>query len=107
MEEEIPWSSWYAFEGKKVFKILTVQQQAESAKRVETMLRSECIDLGLSAADAAKPLPGSSIKRYVIPNTVSQAWFIGWAIHRARKSKTDIVRAIVRGGTGHSFQRPH
>lgn len=60
------------------------------------MLRSECIDLGLSVAVSAKPLPGDVIKKYVVPNTVSQSWYIGRAIHRARKSKTDIIKAIVR-----------
>lgn len=71
-----------------------VVMHAESTKRVETMLRSECIDLGLSVAVSAKPLPGDVIKKYVVPNTVSQSWYIGRAIHQARKSKTDIIKAI-------------
>ncbi|KAL1984915.1 hypothetical protein VTN96DRAFT_8574 [Rasamsonia emersonii] len=67
---------------------------AESNKRVETMLRSQCVDLGLMAAAAATPLTGDVIRKYAIPNTVSQAWYIGRAIHKARKSKTNIIKAI-------------
>ena len=59
------------------------------------MLRTQCVDLGLMAAVAARPLTGDVIKKYVVPNTVSQAWYIGRAIHRARKSKTNVVKAIV------------
>lgn len=60
------------------------------------MLRSQCVDLGLMAAAAATPLTGDVIRKYAIPNTVSQAWYIGRAIHKARKSKTNIIKAIVR-----------
>lgn len=53
------------------------------------------MNLGLMAAAAATPLTGDIIKKYAIPNTVSQAWYIGRAIHKARRSKTNIVKAIV------------
>jgi DUF917 family protein len=59
------------------------------------MLRTQCVDLGLSIAISATPLTGKAIKQYAIPNTVSQAWYIGRAIHRARKSKINLVNAIV------------
>lgn len=59
------------------------------------MLRSQCVNLGLMAAAAATPLTCDIIKKYCIPNTVSQSWYIGRAIHQARRSKTDIVSAIV------------
>ena len=70
-------------------------QHAESHHRVETMLRSQCVDLGLKIAVAPAPLTGDVIKQYAIPNTVSQAWYIGRAIHRARKSKSNFIDAIV------------
>lgn len=60
------------------------------------MLRAQCVDLGLNIAVACTPLPGKSIKRYAVPNTVSQSWYIGRAIHKARCSKTNIIDAIVR-----------
>lgn len=59
------------------------------------MLRTQCVDLGLSIAISATPLDGKVIKQYAIPNTVSQAWYIGRAIHRARKSKSNLVNSIV------------
>lgn len=67
------------------------------------MLRSQCVDLGLMAAVAATPLTGDVIRKYAIPNTVSQAWYIGRAIHKARESKTNIVNAIVRLGNTFFF----
>lgn len=60
------------------------------------MLRSLCVDLGLKVAVSCTPLLGDVIKQYAIPNTVSQAWYIGRAIHQTRKSKRNIIQAIVR-----------
>jgi DUF917 family protein len=60
------------------------------------MLRSQCVDLGLNIAVACTPLEGEAIKRYAIPNTVSQSWYIGRAVHKARRSKTNLIDAIVR-----------
>lgn len=60
------------------------------------MLRSQCVDLGLMIALANAPLTGDVIKKYAVPNTISQAWYIGRAIHRARRSKANFVDAIVR-----------
>jgi DUF917 family protein len=45
---------------------------------------------------AATPLTGDVIRKYAVPNTVSQSWYIGRAIHQARRLKTDIIKAIVR-----------
>ncbi|PWY96126.1 hydantoinase/oxoprolinase [Aspergillus sclerotioniger CBS 115572] len=68
--------------------------EAESNRRVEELLRSQCVNLGISTAVAAVPLTCDIVKKYCIPNTVSQAWYLGRAIHRARRSKTDVVKAI-------------
>ncbi|PYI09726.1 hydantoinase/oxoprolinase [Aspergillus sclerotiicarbonarius CBS 121057] len=68
--------------------------EAESNRRVEELLRSHCVNLGISTAVAAVPLTCDIVKKYCIPNTVSQAWYLGRAIHRARRSKTDVVKAI-------------
>ncbi|KAJ5109996.1 hypothetical protein N7532_002641 [Penicillium argentinense] len=75
--------------------------KAESNRRVETMLRAQCVDLGLNVAVACTPLPGKSIKKYAIPNTVSQSWYIGRAIHKARRSKTNLIDAIFETTPGH------
>ncbi|RAO71448.1 uncharacterized protein BHQ10_007460 [Talaromyces amestolkiae] len=77
-----------------------VVMNAESNTRVEGMLRSQCVNLGLKAAVAAVPLSCDIIKEYCIPNTVSQAWYIGRAVHQARRSKTDIVKSIFATSPG-------
>ncbi|GAB1217311.1 hypothetical protein ATERTT37_006549 [Aspergillus terreus] len=58
------------------------------------MLRSQCVDLGLKIGVSSAPLTGESIKKYVVPNTVSQSWYIGRAVHHARRSKTNMIKAI-------------
>lgn len=73
---------------------VNVIMQAESNGRVETMLRATCVELGLKTAVAATPLTGDVIKRYVIPNTVSQSWYLGRAIHLARRTKADLIESI-------------
>ncbi|KAK6813026.1 hypothetical protein RU639_010778 [Aspergillus parasiticus] len=67
---------------------------AESNRRAETMARSQCVDLGNRVALSTAPLTGAETKEYIIPNTISQAWYIGRAVYRARRSKTDMIQAI-------------
>jgi DUF917 family protein len=64
-------------------------------------MRATCIELGSSTSVVASPLNGSAIKDFAIPNTVSQSWYLGRAVHLARKAKTSYVRAIV------GFVTPH
>ena len=59
------------------------------------MLRTTCIELGNSAAVVATPLRGAAIKQYAVPNTVSQSWYLGRAVHFARRAKADLIRSIV------------
>jgi DUF917 family protein len=77
-----------------------MQQEAKTNARLEKLLRSNSIELGLGTAVAARPLPGSVIRDYAVPNTVSQAWYLGRAIHLARKAKTSYVKAIVSQNNG-------
>lgn len=70
-------------------------KNAESNARLEKMLRATCIELGLKKSVVARPLTGSVIKEYSIPNTISQSWFLGRAVHLARRSKTGFADAIV------------
>ncbi|OAL35225.1 hypothetical protein AYO20_05479 [Fonsecaea nubica] len=67
---------------------------ADSNKRVEALIRTTCIELGNSTAAAARPLSGKVLKDYAVPNTVSQAWYLGRAVHLARESKIDFIEAI-------------
>ncbi|KIX98979.1 uncharacterized protein Z520_05440 [Fonsecaea multimorphosa CBS 102226] len=67
---------------------------AESNKRVESLIRTTCIEMGNSTAAAGRPLSGKAIKDYAVPNTVSQSWYLGRAVHLARESKIDFIEAI-------------
>ncbi|KAG7101941.1 hypothetical protein HYQ44_018519 [Verticillium longisporum] len=62
--------------------------------RLEKLLRTAAIELGLGCAVAARPLPGSAIKAHGVPNTLSQAWYLGRAVHLARRNKTSFIDAI-------------
>ncbi|GLA02093.1 hypothetical protein AnigIFM60653_001389 [Aspergillus niger] len=80
--------------GHPITPCVVADAKAESNRRVEELLRCQCVNLGISTAVAAVPLTFDIVKKYCIPNTVSQAWYLGRAIHRARRSKTDIIKAI-------------
>ena len=67
---------------------------AESYRKVEGIIRTACIELGNATATAGRPLTADVMKKYAIPNTVSQAWFLGRAVHLARKEKIDFIDAI-------------
>ncbi|KIX01624.1 uncharacterized protein Z518_09350 [Rhinocladiella mackenziei CBS 650.93] len=67
---------------------------AETNTRVESMVRNTCIELGNATAVAARPLTGDIIQKYSVPNTISQAWYLGRAVLLARQSKLDFIEAI-------------
>ncbi|ETN37001.1 uncharacterized protein HMPREF1541_07989 [Cyphellophora europaea CBS 101466] len=71
-----------------------VAMNAQSYRKVEGMIRTACIELGNATAAAGAPFKGSIIKKYAVPNTVSQAWFLGRAVHMARQTKVDFIKAI-------------
>ncbi|GAT19449.1 hydantoinase/oxoprolinase [Aspergillus luchuensis] len=92
-----PTSAYYdipVLDGDLMGRAYPTMEHAESNRRVEELLRCQCVNLGISTAVAAVPLTFDIVKKYCIPNTVSQAWYLGRAIHRARRSKTDIIKAI-------------
>jgi DUF917 family protein len=63
---------------------------------VEVLLRTTCVELGLAAAIAGRPITGDVVKKLTVPNTLSQSWYLGRAVHLARRKKTDLIKAIVR-----------
>ncbi|KAI1627488.1 hypothetical protein EDD37DRAFT_263103 [Exophiala viscosa] len=67
---------------------------AESNKRTEALIRNTCIELGNSTGTAGRPLDGETVKKYTVPNTISQAWYLGRAVHLARQTKVDFIEAI-------------
>ncbi|GKZ85104.1 hypothetical protein AnigIFM56816_010868 [Aspergillus niger] len=92
-----PTSAYYdipVLDGDLMGRAYPTMEHAESNRRVEELLRCQCVNLGISTAVAAVPLTFDIVKKYCVPNTVSQAWYLGRAIHRARRSKTDIIKAI-------------
>lgn len=67
---------------------------AENNTKLEAMLRTTCIELGNAVAVAGRPLSGKVIRELSIPNSVSQAWYLGRAVHLARQEKIDFIQAI-------------
>ncbi|KAF4975215.1 hypothetical protein FZEAL_7972 [Fusarium zealandicum] len=72
----------------------SVVMNTDTPVRLESLLRTSAIELGLGCAVCANPLPGSVVKSYGVPNTVSLAWYLGRAVHTARRKKTNYVDAI-------------
>ncbi|KAL1859075.1 hypothetical protein VTK73DRAFT_7594 [Phialemonium thermophilum] len=79
---------------------VSVIMEADSPVRVEKLLRTTAVELGLGCAVVARPLDGEVVKRYAVPNTISQAWYLGRAVQLARRSKTNLVDAIFATTTG-------
>ncbi|KAM0277380.1 hypothetical protein ACHAQH_005820 [Verticillium albo-atrum] len=73
---------------------VNIVMNTDNPIRLERLLRTAAIELGLGCAVAARPLPGSAIKAHGVPNTLSQAWYIGRAVHLARRNKTSFTDAI-------------
>ncbi|KAK7417608.1 hypothetical protein QQX98_004429 [Neonectria punicea] len=72
----------------------SVVMNTDSPVRLERILRTTAIELGLGCAVCANPLPGSAVKSHGVPNTLSLAWYLGRAVHLARRKKTSYVDAI-------------
>ncbi|KAJ3952841.1 hypothetical protein N0V92_010715 [Colletotrichum tropicale] len=73
---------------------VSVVMNTDTPIRLERFLRTAAIELGLGCAVCARPLPGSAIKSHGVPNTVSQAWYLGRAVHMARRRKSNYIDAI-------------
>ncbi|KAL4874959.1 hypothetical protein BJY04DRAFT_172168 [Aspergillus karnatakaensis] len=72
----------------------SVVMNTDTPQRLESILRTTAIELGLACAVCANPLPGSAIKAHGVPNTISQAWYLGRAVHMAQRQKINLVDAI-------------
>ncbi|GJN76357.1 hypothetical protein PLICBS_010470 [Purpureocillium lilacinum] len=71
-----------------------VIMKTDSPARLEKLLRDTAVELGLTCASSTCPLPGSTIKAAAVQNTISQAWYLGRAVHMARRKKANYVDAI-------------
>ncbi|KAH6999571.1 hypothetical protein EDB80DRAFT_724941 [Ilyonectria destructans] len=72
----------------------SIVMNTDSPLRLESILRTTAVELGLGCAVCANPLPGSAVKSHGVPNTLSLAWYLGRAVHLARRKKTSYVDAI-------------
>ncbi|KAF6823967.1 hydantoinase [Colletotrichum plurivorum] len=73
---------------------VSVVMNTDTPIRLERFLRTAAIELGLGCAVCARPLPGSAIKAHGVPNTLSHAWYLGRAVHMARRKKSSYIDAI-------------
>ncbi|OHE93547.1 hydantoinase [Colletotrichum orchidophilum] len=73
---------------------VSVVMSSDTPVRLERFLRTAAVELGLGCAVCARPLPGSAVKSHGVPNTLSQAWYLGRAVHMARRKKSSYVDAI-------------
>ncbi len=90
----MPQSLWSVLQIPSVVSDTDNAQSAESNKKTESLIRQTCVEMGNSTGAAARPLSGEVIKKYAVPNTVSQAWYLGRAVHLARQAKIDFIDAI-------------
>ncbi|KAK4167152.1 hypothetical protein QBC43DRAFT_256224 [Cladorrhinum sp. PSN259] len=62
-----------------------VMPKASSDRQVERIMRAALSQMGSQVAAAEPPVTGAEMKRWVVDNTISQAWRIGRAVARARQ----------------------
>ncbi|KAK0748418.1 hypothetical protein B0T21DRAFT_356524 [Apiosordaria backusii] len=64
---------------------VVVMPKASSDRQVERIMRAALSQMGSQVAAAEPPVTGAEMKRWVVENTISQAWRIGRAVARARQ----------------------
>jgi DUF917 family protein len=83
---------------------VVVMPKASSDRQVERVMRAALSEMGSQVAAADPPVTGAEMKRWVVDNTVSQAWRIGRAVARARQENRldGVAESIVEecGGSG-------
>ncbi|KOS21923.1 Hydantoin utilization protein A [Escovopsis weberi] len=79
---------------------ISVVMDVDYPERLEALLRKTAIVLGLCCAVCPKPQPSSAVKESIVPNTLSQAWFLGRAVSYARRNKTSYLDAIADQSAG-------
>ncbi|MDF2705008.1 MAG: hypothetical protein K0R62_660 [Nonomuraea muscovyensis] len=60
----------------------------------ERLARSATVDMGCSASIALYPMTGPQARRALVPNTLSQALWIGGTITRCREEHRDVARTL-------------
>ncbi|MEM7735542.1 MAG: DUF917 domain-containing protein [Deinococcota bacterium] len=63
---------------------------------LERLARAVTVQMGAAAGYADAPMTAGYLKKYAIPNTVSQALNLGYAIQKARQEKRHPVEEVLR-----------
>jgi DUF917 family protein len=77
-----------------------VIQRVQDMYRLERLARLVAVDMGAAAGFAEKPMRGEFLKRYAVPNTVTQALELGEAVLTARRERRDPVEAVLERERG-------
>ena len=72
---------------------------ADSARRMENLMRATCVELGHSAV-VSMSIPGTALRDYCCHNVMSMSWYVGRAIYLARRLNRDIVAALIKTWPG-------
>ncbi|RFU35526.1 hypothetical protein B7463_g800, partial [Scytalidium lignicola] len=72
---------------------------ADSARRMENLMRTTCVELGHGAA-VAMSIPGTAVRDNCCHNTLSMSWYVGRSIYLARRQKRDVVAAVIQTWPG-------
>ena len=72
---------------------------ADSARRLENLMRATCVELGHSAV-VSMSIPGTALRDYCCHNVMSMSWYVGRAIYLARRQNRDIVAAVIKTWPG-------
>lgn len=76
---------------------VVVMSRTTSDFMVEKVLRAALTQMGSHTATADAPVTGAETKRWIVENTISQAWRIGRAVARARRENRvdSVAEAII------------
>jgi DUF917 family protein len=75
---------------------VVVMPKASDDHQVERIMRAALSEMGSQVAAADPPVTGAEMKRWVVDNTLSQAWRIGRAVERARQeNRLDTVAETI------------
>lgn len=72
---------------------------ADSARRLENLMRATCVELGHSAV-VSMSIPGTALRDYCCHNVMSMSWYVGRAIYLARRQNRDTVAAVIKAWPG-------
>ena len=79
---------------------IVVFRNAASEIWLERLARASVVAMGAAAGIALAPMRGSFVKKYAIPDTLTQAWSLGRAVFDAQAKNRDPVATILEHEDG-------